>query len=253
MRKFRGRLPRRGPLPIRYVILITFAFFILSTTIGLWIINRGIEPTLMNYAETQTQKIATLVLNNAITKKIQEETNIQDFIQYVQTENGEGMYTINAKTINRIQGEVVNLVQMNLKSAESGNLSVLESLTDIEIDTELDGKEDGIVFKVPLGQATNNALLGNLGPQIPIRFTAIGNVEPEISLKSKALGINNTWVEAFIHLKVNIQIIVPFATSITTVQQDIFAGSGLIPGDVPQFYSGQDGANPSIEVPLDGN
>jgi sporulation protein YunB len=250
---FRGRFPRRGPLPIKYVILITIFFFVLSTTFGLWIVNRGIKPTLLNYAEMQTKKIATLVLNNAITKKIQDETSIQDFIQYVQTENGVGMYSVNTQTINRIQADVVNLVQMNLKKVEQGNIALLETLIEDEIDFEALKNEEGVVFKVPLGQATNNAILGNIGPKIPIRFTLIGNVVPEISLTSKQVGINNTWVEAFIHLKINMQIIIPFATTITTIEQDILAGSGLIPGEVPQFYSGQNGVNPSIEVPTNRN
>jgi sporulation protein YunB len=251
--KFRGGLSRRGPLPFRYVFLLTFVFFTFSTATGLWVINKGIEPTLMKYAESQTTKIATLVISKAINKKIVNGMNINDIIETETSEENGTIVNLNTEIINRVMAETQSLIHMNLKEAERGNLESLEYLTDVEINMEESKKAKGIVYEIPLGQATNNALLGNLGPKIPVRFNAVGEVEVNPRPELKPFGINNIWIAVYIEVKVNVQIIVPFSTKITTVTQDIPVAMGTIPGKVPQFYNGAggEGGGTSIEVPLD--
>lgn len=177
--------------------------------------------------------------------------DINEIIEESSAENGRsGMIKFNTEIINRVLAETTNLVQMNIKEAERGNLSSLELLTDVEIEMDETKSEEGIVYYVPLGQATNNALLGNLGPQIPVRFNAIGDIRSDVKTKVTEYGINNAYVEVFIHLEVNVQIIIPFATKITTVKQDIPVAMGLVPGEVPQFYGPGEGSTPSLELPV---
>jgi sporulation protein YunB len=250
--KFRGRLPRRGPLPFRYVFLLTFVFFTFSTVSGLWVINKGIEPTLMSYAETQTKKIATLVINKAEYKAKAGGMDIKDIIEYVQDDEEGVIVRLNTEIIRSVMKETQRLVHLNLKEAEKGNFEFLENDSDIDIDIKESKKNKGIVYEIPLGQATNNALLGNLGPKIPVRFNAVGEVEVDVKPELKPFGINNAWVAVYIEVKVDVQIIVPFATKITTVTQDIPVAMGTIPGKVPQFYNGGSGSEigPSIQLPL---
>ncbi|WP_409251868.1 sporulation protein YunB [Bacillus sp. SCS-153A] len=240
--------PRRGPLPFRYVFLLTFVFFMFSTAGGIWIINKGLKPTLMSYAETQTSKIGTLVINKAVSKKIANVMDINEVTQEMESAGGKSYRQFNTEIINRVQNEIVNLVQLNLKDAERGNLRDLEFLTEVEI--EEGTEEDGIIFSVPIGQATNNALLGNLGPKIPIRFNAIGDVVSDVKTDVQEFGINNALVKVYIHIKVDVQIIIPFATQTETIQQDILVAMGLMEGEVPQFFNSGGESAPSIEVPL---
>ena len=73
MAKFRSRrLLKRGPLPLRYVLLLTFVFFIFSTTAGLWIINEELKPTLMSIAKSESVSLATLVINDAIDQQFEQ-------------------------------------------------------------------------------------------------------------------------------------------------------------------------------------
>lgn len=218
-----------------------------STAGSLWLINAGIKPTLTAFAETQTKQIATKVINKAITKKIANGIDVENLIKEDSSDDAQ----YNAEIINRIQSEITNLVQLNIKEAERGNLQELEFLTDVEINEEETGKSDGIVFSVPLGQATNNALLANLGPQIPIRFNAIGAVQTDLKTNVEDFGINNALVKVYVHLKVDIKIIIPFETKTTTIEQDILVAMKEFKGDVPQFYNNGGEASPSIEVPVD--
>ena len=92
MVKLRRKLTRKGPLPFRYVLLLTFLFFMLSTGVGLWLINREIEPTLMKYAEAQTKEIATLVNSelNAGTYKYEfDASHLSTGIYFCELEAGD--------------------------------------------------------------------------------------------------------------------------------------------------------------------
>ena len=252
MSTFKTYKPRRGgPLPFRYVIIITFVFFMISTGFGLWIINRGLKPTLLSYAETQTSTIGTTVINKAINKKVSGNLDLEEITEEVKDSEGNVVsLRFNTQKINRVLGEITNLVQLNLREAEEGNIENLEFITDVEIDEEESKASKGIVYSVPLGQATNNALLGNLGPRVPVRFHSIGNVRSDIKHTVEPFGINNALVKVYIHLEVNVQIIIPFATKTETITQDILVAMDTVHLDVPQFFNnGGDGGGTSIQLP----
>jgi sporulation protein YunB len=231
-------------------MLLSFIFFLFSTATGLWLVNKGIEPTLMRYAESETRNIASLVINRAITKRTTNVGENNNVIEIIPGSNGTGQNAqLNTDLINRVLAETTAQIQKNLKTAKRGEIALLE--TDVEVETEDTGKEDGIVWYVPLGQATNITLLGNIGPKIPVKFHAIGEVEPDVHIDTKEMGINNTWVEVSVEIEVSVQIITPFATKITKLKQSIPVGGSLVEGEVPQFYNGSGGGSitPSIQVP----
>jgi sporulation protein YunB len=245
--KFRTRLMRKGPLPIRYVLLLSLVFFLFSTAAGLWIINKRIEPTLMMYAESQTRKIAALVISKAI-KKV--DTSGVDAIQIVASSNGKPpIAKLKPDVINRLLAETTTEIQHNLKTAENGDLSSLEQLTDVKIETNPSKNANGIQWYIPIGQVTKSALFGNMGPDIPVRFFAIGDVRPDVKTNFKPLGINNTWIDVSVQVTVSVQIILPFATKVTKLTQTIPVGGTLIQGDVPTYYNGGGSSAPAIQLP----
>lgn len=249
MTRFRGKRARFRPLPFRYVLLISFVFFILSTAAGLWIINKGIEPTLIKYAESQSRKIASQVINEAIDQKT---TNVEDINNVIDIKSKGKVSTIQLKTnvINRALADTVAEIQKNIKKVERGSFPSLSQVTDVEIETDKQKNSEGfIIWYVPLGQATKNALFGNLGPKIPIKFNAIGDIRPDVKMKATPMGINNTWIDASLHLVVSVQIITPFATKITKLTENIPIAAGLIQGDVPQYFNGGSNSSPSIQLP----
>jgi sporulation protein YunB len=229
-------------------MLLTIVFFSFSTAIGLWAVNKGIEPTLMRYAELETRNIASLVINKAITKRTIDVG--EDVIVLLPSENGKAQNAkLNTAYINRVLAETTAQIQKNLQVAKKGDLSSLEQLTDVEIETKSSEKPDGIVWYVPLGQATNIALFGNLGPKIPVRFHAIGEVHPDVKIKTDQVGINNIHYGVSVDIEVSVQIITPFATKITKMKQTIPVGDSYIQGDVPQFYNNGGSTLPSIQLP----
>jgi sporulation protein YunB len=255
MAKYRRRLPRGGPLPFRYVFLLTFVFFIFSTAAGLIMVNKGIEPVLMAYAENETKRIATLVIKNAVNKQItEEELSAEEIINIQQDPEGNitGVY-YNTNAINRVATLTTDKVEQYLRYVDDGNVNALE-IPEVVIETDDDTKNSGFYFEVPLGAATNNALLGNLGPKVPVRFHLIGDVMPDIITEIEESGINNTIIKIEVKLDVTVRVILPFATDEIHATGTVPVVAQLVNGKVPDYYNnGGVNAPPAIQLPRNGN
>ncbi|MCP1145695.1 sporulation protein YunB [Lysinibacillus endophyticus] len=233
-----------------------FALFIISFVVAviifLYTLNARLMPTYLQYAEVQTFKIASHVVSKAINARTSTVLDVNEIIEDLPSESDYMLTTrFNTEIINKVRAETVTLVKEHLQLAEQGDLTQLPDLENVEYDISEIQKGDGIVFFVPIAQALNLPLLGNLGPRVPIRFHIIGNVASDVATSFKEFGINNALVEVNIHIKVNVQIIIPFASKQSSVEQTIPVAIGLVRGQVPHIYTnGGDGAQPSIEVPV---
>lgn len=245
MPRFPVRL-KKGPLPFRHVFLLTFVFFMFATAISLWIVNKAIEPVLMEIAEKETKRIANLVINNAIEQQfLKESTDMSDLITVQKDESGKiAAIDFNTAVVNRILAKTDDYVMQSLKAATEGKVAELE-LPDAKLDKE---KNNGIIYYIPIGQITDNSLLGNLGPRVPVQFQLIGNVSSDVTKEIKPFGINNALIEVDIHVSVDIQVVIPFATKAATVSTDLPIAMQVIQGEVPEFYNNGK-SNPSFSVP----
>jgi sporulation protein YunB len=242
---------KAGLLPFRYVFLLTFVFFILSTAISIWIINKGIEPTLMEIAEKETERIANLIINSSVDRQILKgDIDMNNLIKVEKDESGKiSFIDFDPAVVQHVLAKTNDSVEKSLKAAMEGNLHELE-FSDEEVKPK-EPKEKGIIYYIPLGQATNNTLLGNLGPRVPVRFYIIGNVSSDVKETIQPFGINNALVKVFIQIEVNVQVVIPFAAKTATVSSNIPIGMQVISGEVPNFYNNGGDVNPSIEIPAD--
>lgn len=245
---------RRGPnTGKRKVLPLLVPAILLTIAIFLYVVNMRLTPTFIRYAEVQTTKIASHVISQAISSRVANVLDVNDIIEHVPTETSTMVTTkFNTEIINRVLADTRNLVEMHLAQAEAGNLDMLPMSDNIEYDSTAMKEQEGIVFFVPVGQATNIPLLGNFGPKIPIRFHVIGDVQANVVTSLEEFGINNAYIEVNVLLKVNVQIIVPLATKSSSIEQKIPVAIGLVQGSVPHIFSGGagTGGHPSIEVPV---
>ncbi|RBW71277.1 sporulation protein YunB [Bacillus taeanensis] len=256
VRKFKRLRRRRGPLPFRHVFVLSFFIFAVLTVQGLWIVEKGIEPTLMRYAETKTRQIAEKAINDAISKKVVSED--MDMSELIITHRIEGSdqvgFSFNQQVNNRILSEATNRVQKHLDLIEEGNLDELKAFLeseDLELEFEETESGTGLIYWIPLGAATNNALLSNLGPLVPIRFQFIGDVQSGMETKATSVGINNTYLEVLLNLSVDVNLVLPFSTKTAPISTTVRVGDLFLPGKVPDvYYQGQGGTAPppSIKV-----
>jgi sporulation protein YunB len=250
--RFQGQVTRKSRKKKRKLLPFLIPTFVIAVFLFFYIVNARLTPIYIQYAEVQTQKIAAHVISNAINSRIANVLDVNEIIVDIPTETtGVVTWKFNTEIISRVLAETQELVQSYLQQAEAGNLDMLPSQSDIEFDPQAMESQGGIVFFVPIGQATNIPLLGNLGPKIPIRFHVIGDVSATIDTEIRPFGINSAYVEVSILLTVNVQIIMPLATEKTVINQKIPVAMGLIQGKVPQIYNNGNGELPSVEVPLE--
>ncbi|WP_257008401.1 sporulation protein YunB [Bacillus sp. FJAT-45350] len=244
-KKFNLR-PKKGPLPFRYVLLISFAIFIVLTLQGLWLVESGIRPTLLEIANLETQKIATSAINHAVSTTIRD-VDMNQLINIEKDNFGKiSSIGFDANVYNQVVTNAVSNAQYYLKLMEDGELHKLEMFDEEEIPEDTD--VPGVIHNIPLGLATNNALLSQLGPLIPVKFTTIGDVDVELNEETKPIGINNTWIRVSMDLEVQSQVIIPFATRTDKVKTTVPVGMVFVPGEVPDFYSNGDGPLPQPAI-----
>ena len=171
--------------------------------------------------------------------------------------------TFDTSRINSALVDTKNRIQWFLRNVENGSISIEDgnlykgknnSSADMDLkDVIYDPKHkgDGVIARVPLGQAMNNALLTNLGPTVPVRFGLISNVTTNAVPKQESLGINNTYLQVVLHVTVQVRVVIPFALRTETVKQDILLDYAYVPGGVPIYYSnggGSGGITPSLPL-----
>ena len=240
-------------------IVLTFLFFLLFTALSLWLINRGITPALIGIAETKTQQLARDAINEAVNKQIAEDLQFNDLVKMEKDDKGNIVYMgWNSVVVNRVLRNTTYRVQNFLKRMELNELPMEDTTLEPDIDPNMTqeelGEQPATLIEIPVGQATNNSLLANLGPKVPVQLRVIGDVQSNFQSEITEYGINAALFQLSIHIEVNVRIVIPFSTETTTVATDIPIDTATILGEVPDFYGGQGEApdkSPSFSFPMD--
>ena len=236
------------------IFIATLIMCVIITIIVLKIISIRVSPILMNYAELETKKLSSIVINRAVNKQIANGMNIDEMFNIIKNDNGEiATIDFNPAIVNKVLNTTTNVVLINLKAIEEGNIDFIE-LPDILISNDKDKLKNGIIYEIPLGTITNSGFLSNLGPKIPIKLNIIGSVESNVKTNIKEYGINNALVEIYIRISVTEQINVPFISKRVTVTSDIPVALKVIQGSVPKYYGGTLSKQSNIfSIPIEEN
>ena len=236
------------------IFIATLLLCVIITIIVLKIISIRVSPILMNYAVLETKKLSSIVINRAVNKQLANGMNIDEMFNIIKNDNGEiATIDFNPAIVNKVLNTTTNVVLINLKAIEEGNIDFIE-LPDILISNDKDKLKNGIIYEIPLGTITNSGFLSNLGPKIPIKLNIIGSVESNVKTNIKEYGINNALVEIYIRISVTEQINVPFISKRVTVTSDIPVALKVIQGSVPKYYGGTLSKQSNIfSIPIEEN
>lgn len=230
---------RRKPLSFSKVMFYSFIIFLLLNLVSFWIVNQSITPIIKEVAKTEVKRIATEIINEAVDENV---TNKVDISKLIVKHPGEPtILSFDPKEYNRIRTVTTKDIEKRLgighrSDSLGGNLNQIKS-----------NQLENIVYYIPLGVATRNTLLSNLGPEIPVEIALVRDVKSKIRTKMTSSGINNTYIELFLDIEVDIGIVIPFTTEEEPVKYEVKIGDYLHPGEVPQFYGG----GSSIAIPTD--
>lgn len=218
-------------------ILLTMVMVLFSVIILINYINKKFTPLLLEIAELEVSKFSTIVVNKAIAQVLEDKINTDELFETIVNENGEiQSIDFNPIIVNQVLNVATSVVQNNLKLLEEGNLDTI-GIYDMDLpEDRIEKLKEGIITTIPMGAVTNNSILSNLGPQVPIRLHYVGDVTSNITTEITQYGINNALVEIGVKLEITSQIILPFTTEKTVLECVIPLAIKMIQGSVPNYY-----------------
>lgn len=246
----------RTPPSIRQLFFITTIVFVIVTFVSIGIVNQGVKPVLLQIAETKNKQYANMAMGIAVNKKLNEDLEVADLIEFQYDTNGRVVsYQINAAIENRVQRNIQYRVENFLHQLENGIVPDTSAPLDVDIEeqeqTDLEIiQEKSNLIEIPFGQTLGLPLLANLGPKIPVNLELVGYVSTEVETKVTGVKINSVHIEPVVHIEVEIRTVIPFGTKTAHITQEIPIGSGGYNGDVPQYYNNSDEEGADLSIPL---
>ena len=207
-------------------LIIIIILIIISVTFLFNIIGKKVTPIIINYAEKQSKKIALKVITEAVDNNVLNEINDDLFIE---TEKGIDYNTV---VINKLLETISKNVRNYLKKLENGEIELDNNYTNVSQEK----LKNGVIYEIPSGIIFNNGLLSNLGPKVPVKISLIGDIVTDIVTDIKEYGINNALIQIGIKVKVNEQVILPFATNEISIETNIPLIIKMVKGEVPSYY-----------------
>ena len=127
---------------------------------------------------------------------------------------------INTKIINEIMGDASQLID--------------ELLSEEVLDDSLHE------LMLPLGYVISPTLFANKGPKIKVSIRPIGAYNADVYTDISAYGINNSLVEVYLLIKIDIEALIPLQTKSFVSETKVYLVSQIIQGTIPNYYYGND-------------
>lgn len=228
----RMRLKKKKTIESKLIIII---LIIVGIYFSLKIISNKITPILLNYGELETRRIANIIVSKAVDEEI---LGIIDDNFFLITRENDEIKSIDFDPIklNTFLTKIIDKVQTNLKLLESGEIDKLDLDNELLVYYDKEKLKEGVFYEIPMGVIFNNALLSNLGPKIPVRFTLMGEVISNLETKITNYGINNALIETSINLKLTEKVLLPISSKSIEVEYNIPLSVKMIQGNIPEYY-----------------
>lgn len=236
----------------RNLFIIIFVMILIFVILIFKFVNYKVTPVVLNYAELEARKLATLIVNKSISTNISNKINLDDIFLISKNSNGEiSTIDFNPSIVNSILTETTGIIQNELQKIEDGNLEGVEN-SNLDYISSNSKLKKGIIFEIPSGLVFDNAFFSNLGPKIPIKLNLVGDIISEITTKVTNYGINNALIEIRINIKLTEQIILPVSTEKIEITTSIPIALKLIQGTVPNYYlNGINNSSNSLSIPTE--
>ena len=235
----------------RNIVLMIFIMIIIAIIIVFNFINKRVTPLFLDLAESETEKLATLIINDAVGKQVSD--GLDSSLLYNINKDSKGNVSsidFNSITVNKLLTTITSSVELNLKYLEEGRVDLLNVPDSVLVSYDKKDLKKGIIYKIPSGAVFNNTILSNIGPKVPVRLNLVGSITSNIKAKTTNYGINNALIEVYVDIKVTLEVILPYTKRKTSVESSIPIALKMIQGSVPSYYSGAN-TNPSISIPIE--
>lgn len=246
------KLKKNKKVKVSTIISILLLLVMIGSYFFVMYVNKQILPVLMNQAEVDAKKMALTVMENSVNDDVLNVLKEEDI--FIVSNNSDGEVSnidFNPVVVNKVLNATVKVVNENLKKIENGNI---DNMTYINKENyNIKKLKSGVISELPIGIVTNNALLSNIGPKIPVKLNMIGTAVGNIYTDTKSYGINSAIVEVYAHVEVTERVVIPFSSKEIKVYNNVPIAIKIVQGKVPEYYGGLNNNSSSISIPIDNN
>ena len=177
--------------------------------------GKKVMPVIMNQAKIDCKKMAIVTIKNSLNDDVLSISVTSNSLSFL--------------------SKTTLIVSDNLRKLEKGEIDDISFINSDNYDVK--NLKNGVISEVPMGIITNNVLLSNLGPKIPVKINLIGNVVSSVETKVRNYGINSALIEIYANIEVTEEVIIPFQTERIKITNNIPVAIKIINGSVPDYYS----------------
>ncbi len=216
-----------------YLLLSVFllSFFLVQ------IFSVKINSILYNYLNLEVERITSNVVDGSVNELLSKELDSDLFILNKNSKNEVEIIDYNTKKVNILLDKISNNIQKKLILLEDGKLNNF-MVSDIFKGSKFHYIKNGVVCEIPMGSLSGNGFLANVGPIIPIKMSFLGQVNCNLKTKVTNYGINNLYVEIYLHVEIKERISMPKMSKDSVISIDAPLTIKIIQGAVPDYYGG---------------
>ena len=207
--------PRRGTRVVKRLKLgVALVFAVIVLTLGVAITR--LDDMLMPIVTAQTNEMARNLINAAIDNSLAgiiSELSSRDFFSTTQDDDGM-VLSLNVNTV------LVNLVC----NAMAVNISSLLGPPTVSS------------LNIPIGSLLNIAILGNVGPAMPVTFRYVGGAMVDYETEFRSVGINQVNFQLWLVVDSSIRVVNPLEDKDVRITRKIALVDTVFSGRVPQMY-----------------
>lgn len=220
-----------------FFVMVIFLIF-MCTIFIFSLINKYAKPILIDYAEVETTKLSTLIINKAVENQVSNNFDFNSLIKTTTNKNGEIVSVdFDTNLVNQSLVSINNTIQINLKYLEEGKLSLFD-FPEINSSYNIGEYDKGIIYQIPFGVITDMPIIADIGPKIPVKTSLIGSVISNVRTDITSYGINNALLKVYIEVTVTEQVILPFLSKRINIKIEVPVLMKIINGSIPNVYGG---------------
>jgi len=214
------------------MILVAITSFFLIV-----LIDRRINVILKQYINIEVERLTNNIVSDVVGQVI-VDSKYSDYLTISRNRDGTiENISYNTHNINVLTNKVSEIVQEKLFLLEDGDLKDFY-LPDKFKRGQFKHIKNGILCEISLGSIRGSTLFANVGPNVPIRLTFIGQVNTEIDLHVQEYGINNVLIEIDIIVKVRELASMPLTSEEKEIEIRQPLSIDIIKGEIPSYYNG---------------
>ncbi len=193
------------------------------------ILKHQLLPNILKYGEYQCENISTKLINYTIEKNITEELK-RKIVTY--TDEEFTLIDFNTAILNSIMSKFIKELHIYYNQLSNGKI-------DDDLAKYLTSVNENNIYRVPMSLALKNPFISTFGPEVPIKYRILNEINGYIESNLKEYGINSALLEINLNVSVDMTVDIPIFSEEKSINMSIPLVIKIIQGKIPEAFYGK--------------